>query len=132
MSEKYFKLYFRIFQTLNLISLQSNLLLAPLETYCRHSTRCKQKYDNKQTKSFNPPYSDDNAKESHSKCLSVGLGNTFNLVLLLDCITIGRTLSSIHQLISQTLSHRLDVAESSFTSLHITLADTYLHQWSRE
>ena len=46
--------------------------------------------------------------------------SALNLVLLLNGVAVRRTLRSVHQLISQALRHRLDVAESSLTSLPIT------------
>ena len=65
---------------------------------------------------MNPPYSE---KPEGLQHLSVGLGHTLNLVLLLDGVAVGGTLRGVNQLISQTLSHGLDVAESSLTSLDI-------------
>ena len=55
-----------------------------------------------------------------AECLSVSLGNTFDFVLLLNSIAVGGTLGSVHEFISKTFSHGLDVAESSFTSLFIS------------
>ena len=49
--------------------------------------------------------------------LSVGLRHTLDLVLLLNGVAVGRTLRGVHDLISQALSHRLDVAERGFASL---------------
>jgi len=48
-----------------------------------------------------------------AQCLPVGLGNTLNLVLLLDCIAVGRSLGSIDDLLSKALSDGFDVAECS-------------------
>mmetsp|Transcript_23924 Transcript_23924/g.66408 ORF Transcript_23924/g.66408 Transcript_23924/m.66408 type:complete len:216 (+) Transcript_23924:160-807(+) len=45
--------------------------------------------------------------------LTVGLGNTLNLILLLDGIAVGGALGSIDELISEALSNCLDVAEGS-------------------
>ena len=78
-----------------------------------------QSLSNKHINSFNPPDSDEYANESHPKHLSVSLSNTLNLVLLLNSIAVGGTLGGVHQLISQAFGHGLDVAESSFTSLHL-------------
>jgi len=47
--------------------------------------------------------------------LTVGLGNTLSLILLLDGIRVAGTLSSVHELISKTLSDGLNVAESRVT-----------------
>jgi len=47
--------------------------------------------------------------------LSVRLGNTLQLVLLLDRIRVRRTLGSVDHLLSKALSNRLDVSESSFS-----------------
>ena len=44
-------------------------------------------------------------------CLTIGLGNTLSLVLLLDGIRVRRALRRVHDLIGQALSNRLDVAE---------------------
>lgn len=48
-------------------------------------------------------------------CLTVGLGNTLNLILLLDGITVGGTSGSVDDLVRQALSNGLDVAEGRFT-----------------
>ena len=53
----------------------------------------------------------------HTTQLSVGLRHTFDLVLLLNGVAVGGTLRGVHDLISQALSHRLDVAERGFASL---------------
>ena len=47
--------------------------------------------------------------------LSVGLGHSLQLVLLLDGVAVGGSLGGINQLISQTLGDGLDVTESSLT-----------------
>jgi hypothetical protein len=49
--------------------------------------------------------------------LSVALGYSLQLVLLLDGVRVGRTLSGVGKLIGQTLGDRLDVVESGFTGL---------------
>src|SRR5512142_939347 len=46
--------------------------------------------------------------------LSVGLGNTFQFILLIDGIRVRRTLSSVDQFIGQAFSNGLDVSEGSF------------------
>ena len=43
--------------------------------------------------------------------LTVGLGNTLELVLLLDGVGVGGTLGGVDQLIGQALGDGLDVAE---------------------
>ena len=48
--------------------------------------------------------------------LSVGLGNSLQLVLLLDGVAVAGTLGGVDQLISQALSDGLDVSEGSLTS----------------
>lgn len=48
--------------------------------------------------------------------LTVRLGNSLQLVLLLDSVRGGRTLGSVDQLLSQTLSNSLDVSERSLSS----------------
>lgn len=48
--------------------------------------------------------------------LTVSLGNTLNLILLLDGIAVGRTTGSVDDLISQALSDGLHVAERGLTS----------------
>ena len=45
--------------------------------------------------------------------LSVGLGDTLELVLLLDGVAVGGSLGGVDQLVSETLGNGLDVAESS-------------------
>ena len=52
--------------------------------------------------------------------LSVGLGDSLNLVLLLDGERVGGFLGAVHDLISQALSTRLDVSEGTVSS---TLSD---------
>jgi hypothetical protein len=47
--------------------------------------------------------------------LSVGLGDTLELVLLLDGVRVGRSLGSVDQLLSKALGNGLDVAESGLT-----------------
>ena len=49
-------------------------------------------------------------------CLSVGLGDTLELVLLPDGVAVGGSLGCIDKLISQALSNGLDVSECSLTS----------------
>ena len=53
----------------------------------------------------------------HTTQLSVRLRHTLDLVLLLNGVAVGGTLRGVHDLISQALSHRLDVAERGFASL---------------
>ena len=47
--------------------------------------------------------------------LSVGLGDTLELVLLLDGVRVGGTLGGVDELLSEALGNRLDVAESGLT-----------------
>ena len=47
--------------------------------------------------------------------LSVGLGDTLELILLLDGVRVGRTLGGVDELLSKALGNRLDVAESGLT-----------------
>lgn len=49
--------------------------------------------------------------------LSVRLGDTLDLVLLLDGIAVGRVLGGVDELISKALSDGLDVAESRLSCL---------------
>jgi hypothetical protein len=53
----------------------------------------------------------------HKECkpLSVGLGDTLQLVLLLDSIRVAASLSSVDKLLSKALSNALDVAERGLT-----------------
>ena len=46
--------------------------------------------------------------------LTVGLGNTLDLVLLLNSIGVGGTLCGVHEFISEALGNGLDVAEAGF------------------
>lgn len=48
--------------------------------------------------------------------LPVGLGNTLELILLLDGVGVGGSLGGVDKLVSEALSNGLDVAEGSFTS----------------
>jgi len=50
--------------------------------------------------------------------LTVGLGDTLELVLLLDGVRVGRTLGGVDELISQALGNGLDVPEGSLASLN--------------
>lgn len=50
---------------------------------------------------------------SNSLHLSVGLGHTLQLVLLLDGVAVAATLGSVDELFRQALGDGLDVAESS-------------------
>jgi len=47
--------------------------------------------------------------------LTVGLGDTLQLILLLDGVGVGRALGGVDELISKALSNGLDVAESRLT-----------------
>lgn len=49
--------------------------------------------------------------------LTVGLGDTLQLILLLDGVGVGRALGGVDELISKALSNGLDVAESRLTGL---------------
>ena len=48
--------------------------------------------------------------------LSVGLGHSLQLVLLLDGVAVGRSLGGVDQLIGQALGNGLDVTEGGLTS----------------
>ena len=50
----------------------------------------------------------------NTKILTVRLGDTLKFVLLLDSVAVGASLSSIDQLICQTLGDRFDVTERGF------------------
>lgn len=47
--------------------------------------------------------------------LPVGLGNTLQLILLLDGVGVGGSLGGVDKLLSEALSNGLDVAERSLT-----------------
>jgi hypothetical protein len=49
--------------------------------------------------------------------LSVALGHTLELVLLLDGVRVGRTLGSVGELVGETFRDGLDVVESGFSGL---------------
>ena len=51
--------------------------------------------------------------------LSVGLGDTLDLVLLLDGIAVGGVLGGVDELVSKALSDGLDVAESRLSRLYL-------------
>ena len=55
-------------------------------------------------------------KQETQKDLSVGLGNTLELVLLLDGVGVRGTLGGVDQLVGKALSNGLDVAERSLAS----------------
>jgi hypothetical protein len=59
--------------------------------------------------------------------LTVGLGNTLNLILLLDGIRVGRSLGGIDQLIGQALCDGLDVTERGFTCSSGQEPDSLVH-----
>lgn len=52
----------------------------------------------------------------HATTLTVGLGNSLQLILLLDSVRGRRTLGGVDQLFSQTFSNSLDVSERSLSS----------------
>ena len=58
-------------------------------------------------------YKNSDTKQSD---LTVGLGNSFELVLLLDGVGVGASLGGIHDLVSEALGDGLDVSEGSFSS----------------
>ena len=58
------------------------------------------------------PLWEDKRLNKHNK-LTVGLGNTLQLVLLLNGVGVGRALGGVDELISQALSNGLHVAEGS-------------------
>jgi hypothetical protein len=47
--------------------------------------------------------------------LTVGFGHTFNLILLLDGIRVGRSTRRVDELFCETFGHGLEVTEGSFT-----------------
>ena len=47
----------------------------------------------------------------HDRSLTVRLGHTFNLILLLDSIRVGRSTSSVDQFLRKALCHGLEVTE---------------------
>lgn len=47
--------------------------------------------------------------------LSVALGHTLQLILLLDSVRVAAALGGVDQLLGKALSNRLDVAESGFS-----------------
>jgi hypothetical protein len=49
--------------------------------------------------------------------LSVALGYTLELVLLLDGVRVGRTLGGVGELVGETFRDGLDVVESGFSGL---------------
>lgn len=66
--------------------------------------------------SSRPGMSKASGKKDTKNNLPVALGNTLELVLLLDGVRVGGTLGSVDQLISEALSNGLDVAESGLAS----------------
>jgi hypothetical protein len=46
-----------------------------------------------------------------NNCLTVGLGNALNLILLLDGIGVGGSSGGVHNLIGQAFGNGLDVSE---------------------
>lgn len=69
--------------------------------------------------------------------LSVRLGDSLKLVLLLDGVRVGRSLGGVDELIGKTLGDRLGVVESGFTGLESLVSNSsnmqeekeYSHQW---
>lgn len=72
--------------------------------------------------------------------LSVRLGDTLELVLLLDGVRVGRALGGVDKLISETLGDGLGVVEGGLSGLEEIVSDGVLskervwnlHRWSRE
>ena len=56
------------------------------------------------------------SKNKQISVLSVGLGDTLKLVLLLNGVAVRATLGGVDQLVGQTLGDGLDVAEGGFAS----------------
>lgn len=52
--------------------------------------------------------------------LSVRLGDSLKLILLLDGVRVGRSLGGVDKLIGKTLGDRLGVVESGFTGLRLS------------
>lgn len=65
------------------------------------------------------------------RCLTVSLGNTLNLILLLDGVAVGGATGSVDDLISQALSNGLNVAERSLTSTSGHQVDGLVHATER-
>lgn len=72
--------------------------------------------------------------------LSVRLGDTLELVLLLDGVRVGRALGGVDKLVSETLGDGLGVVEGGLSGLEEIVSDGglskervwNLHRWSRE
>lgn len=72
--------------------------------------------------------------------LSVRLGDTLELVLLLDGVRVGRALGGVDKLVSETLGDGLGVVEGGLSGLEEIVSDGVLskervwnlHRWSRE
>lgn len=62
-------------------------------------------------------------REKRINCLSVRLGDTLQLVLLLDGVGVGAALGGVDELFSQALSNGLDIAESGFTGTNCQESD---------
>ena len=63
---------------------------------------------------------------TYTECtpLSVGLGDTLELILLLDGVRVAASLGSVDQLLSKALSNALDVAERGLTGTDGKEGDT--------
>ena len=57
----------------------------------------------------------DHTLRKKARSLSVGLGNTLQLILLLDGVTVGAALGGVDQLVAETLSDGLDVPEGGLS-----------------
>jgi hypothetical protein len=74
---------------------------------------------------------DQTENKSNTTPLPVALGNTLELVLLLDSIGVGRTLGGVDQLLSKALSNALDVAERGLASTDGEQRDGLVHATER-
>lgn len=70
---------------------------------------------------------DQTENKSNTTPLPVALGNTLELVLLLDSVGVGRTLGGVDQLLSKALSNALDVAERGLAGTDGEQRDGLVH-----
>ena len=66
------------------------------------------------------------------QCLTVGLGHTLELVLLLDGVAVAGPLGGVDQLVSQALGHGLDVTERGLTGSGAQQPDSLHNQSVRQ
>mmetsp|Transcript_147321 Transcript_147321/g.257419 ORF Transcript_147321/g.257419 Transcript_147321/m.257419 type:complete len:217 (+) Transcript_147321:262-912(+) len=63
--------------------------------------------------------------------LTISLGNTLDLILLFDSVRVGRSLRSVHDLVSKTFRERLDGPESSLARTSCDQIDGLVHTTKR-